>query len=84
MQPIVEAGYYAPTGMGAQQWHFSVIQDRALIDEVNEKAKKKMAAIPVDWIQNMAKVPGLATPPLDHFLEIAESVSGRVKLAAVW
>ena len=33
---------------------------------------------------DMAKVPGLATPPLDHFLEIAESVSGRVKLAAVW
>ncbi|MEN4918579.1 phosphonate degradation HD-domain oxygenase [Achromobacter spanius] len=33
---------------------------------------------------DMAKVPGLATPSLDHFLEIAESVSGRVKLAAVW
>ena len=33
---------------------------------------------------DMATVPGLATPPLDHFLEIAESVSGRVKLAAVW
>jgi hypothetical protein len=32
----------------------------------------------------MAKVPGLATPSLDHFLEIAEGVSGRVKLAAVW
>jgi predicted HD phosphohydrolase len=33
---------------------------------------------------DMAKVPGLATPSLDHFLEIAEGVSGRVKLAAVW
>lgn len=58
MQVIVEAGYYAPTGHGAQPWHFSVIQDRTLLDEVNARAKKKMAAVPVDWIQNIGKAPG--------------------------
>lgn len=78
LQPIVEAGYYAPTGMGAQQWHFSVIQDRALIDEVNEKAKKKMAAIPVDWIQNMAKAPGLDITHKAPVLIIASAKKGYV------
>jgi len=33
---------------------------------------------------DQAKVPGLATPPLDHFLEIAEAASERVKLTAAW
>jgi nitroreductase len=59
LQAIVEAGYYAPTGHNAQTWHFSVVQDRTLLDEVNERCKKKMATIPVDWIQNMGKAPGL-------------------------
>ena len=32
---------------------------------------------------DMAKVPGLITPSLEHYLEIAESVSTRAKLAAI-
>ncbi len=54
---IIEAGCYAPTGHNSQPWHFSVVQDRALLGEVNTKAKQVMSGIPVDWIQNIGKNP---------------------------
>lgn len=54
---IVEAGYWAPTGCNAQSWHFSVVQDRALLDEVNIKTKSKMSELPVDWIRNIGQNP---------------------------
>lgn len=59
LQAIIEAGCYAPTGHNAQPWHFSVIQDRALLEEVNVKAKQVMSGVPVDWIQNIGKNPGV-------------------------
>lgn len=33
---------------------------------------------------DLAKVAEQTTPPLDHFLEIAESLSTRIKPTAVW
>jgi len=55
IEAIVEAGMFAPSGHNAQSWHFTVIQDRGILEEINKKAKEKMAAIPVDWIQNLAR-----------------------------
>lgn len=52
---IVEAGCYAPTGHNVQPWHFSVVQDRVLFGEVNEKAKRIMAGVPVDWIEKIGR-----------------------------
>jgi nitroreductase len=57
LQAIVEAGYYAPTGHNGQPWHFSVIQDKALIAEANAATKKKMTEAPIDWIKNSGKSP---------------------------
>lgn len=54
---IIEAGIYAPSGHNAQPWHFTVIVDRAVISEINAKAKEKMAKINVDWIQRIAANP---------------------------
>jgi len=56
---IVEAGTYAPTGHNGQPWHFSVIQDRALMEEVSAKAKAVMADAPVDWIRNIGRNPAV-------------------------
>lgn len=59
LQQIIEAGCYAPTGHNAQPWHFSAIQDRELLDEVNVKAKAVMSGAPIDWIQNIGKNPNV-------------------------
>lgn len=56
-QAIIEAGCYAPTGHNAQPWHFSVIQDRALLEEINAKTKQVMCGVPVDWIQDVGRNP---------------------------
>ncbi len=57
LQAIIEAGCYAPSGHNAQPWHFSVVQDRALLEEVNIKAKNVMSGVTVDWIQNIGRNP---------------------------
>jgi len=36
LDAILEAGLYAPSGMNSQDWHFTVIQNRKMIDIVNE------------------------------------------------
>lgn len=37
---IIDAGLYAPSGMNMQSWHFTVIQNRDLIDEMNLEIKE--------------------------------------------
>jgi nitroreductase len=54
-QAIIEAGCYAPTGHNGQPWHFSAVQSRGILEEVNTKAKQVMSGVPVDWIQNIGK-----------------------------
>lgn len=39
---IVRAGIAAPNAYNAQKWHFSVVTDRALLDELEEKAFQKL------------------------------------------
>ena len=54
---IIEAGIFAPTGHNQQAWHFTVIQDREVIGGINQKCKKLMADVKVDWIKNIAENP---------------------------
>ena len=39
---IIKAASYAPSGMGLQPWHFTVIQKKELIDEIAAGAKKEV------------------------------------------
>lgn len=36
LQAILEAARFAPSGMGLQPWHFSVVQRPELLDRINE------------------------------------------------
>ena len=40
---ILEAATYAPSGMGLQTWHFTAIQNDAVLEELNEKIKGAFA-----------------------------------------
>ena len=50
---IIEAGVYAPTAHNEQPWHFIIIQNQAILNHINEKAKELMAKSDVEWIQKM-------------------------------
>ena len=52
---ILESAIYAPTGHNDQPWHFTVIQNKELIDEMSVESKKLMAESPVDWMAKMGK-----------------------------
>ena len=52
---ILESAIYAPTGHNDQPWHFTVIQNKELIDEMSAESKKLMAESPVDWMAKMGK-----------------------------
>ncbi len=45
LQAIIEAGLYAPSGINKQPWHFTVIQNRDLIDEMNFEIKEVDCAV---------------------------------------
>ena len=58
---VIEAGRYAPSAGNNQPWKFIVIQDRGVIEEINQRCKKflklvMMASMPMEWIEK--KVPG--------------------------
>lgn len=43
LSTILEAATYAPSGMGLQTWHFTAIQNGAVLEELNEKIKGAFA-----------------------------------------
>lgn len=40
LEDIVEAGLYAPSGRNTQDWHFTVLQDKNILLELNEAIKE--------------------------------------------
>lgn len=57
LQKILEAAIYAPTGHNDQPWFFTIVQNRDLIDEINDGAKEVMKKMDVEWIAQMARAP---------------------------
>jgi nitroreductase len=61
IQRMIEAGRFAPSAGNNQPWKFIVIQDRALIDEINRRCKKALRVhtrltLPKAWLDK--KTPG--------------------------
>ncbi len=50
LDKIVKAGFLAPSAMNTQDWHFAVVQDEALLNEINQKVKN---VLPLELQQRM-------------------------------
>lgn len=55
LNEIIEAGTYAPSAHNEQSWHFTVVQNKELIDFISVKTKESMAESEVEWIVKMSK-----------------------------
>lgn len=55
LQAILEAGAYAPSAMNQQLWHFTVIQNQALLDELNQSAKEAAARSDNEHVQKLGR-----------------------------
>ena len=52
---IIKAGLYAPSAHNQQSWHFTVIEDRIVIDNLNAAAKKAMLNLEEDYLKAIAQ-----------------------------
>jgi nitroreductase len=52
---ILEAAKYAPSGHNAQPWHFTVIQNKDMLDSLSTKTKELMAKSQTEWIAKMGQ-----------------------------
>ena len=53
LETIVQAALYAPTGADAEPWHFTVLTDKKLIGELDEKARAAMRESGIERIAEM-------------------------------
>jgi nitroreductase len=53
LEAILEAGTYAPSASNQQSWHFTVVQNERLIDQLSEAIKKIYAMMPIPFLQQM-------------------------------
>jgi nitroreductase len=52
LQAILEAGLYAPNA-GGQAWHFTVIQNKELLDRLNSAAKESARQMNIEGIREL-------------------------------
>jgi len=50
---IIKAGLYAPTAHNQQAWHFTIVQDKQLIDNLNQASKDEMLKLEDDYLKNL-------------------------------
>ena len=53
LEEILDAAIYAPTGHNDQPWHFTIIQNKDMINEINDGAKKMMQTMEIEWISKL-------------------------------
>ncbi|HBW35997.1 nitroreductase family protein [Desulfosporosinus sp. BICA1-9] len=53
LQAVLEAGLYAPNA-GDQAWHFTVIQNKELLDRLNLAAKEGAKQLDIEGLEEMA------------------------------
>ncbi len=53
LNTIIEAATFAPSGHNDQPWHFTVLQNKELMDYTSEKTKKLMTQSDEEWIVKM-------------------------------
>jgi nitroreductase len=57
LETILEAGQWAPSGHNIQSWHFTVLENKELQEELNTKSKESALNVPVEDIRKMAGNP---------------------------
>jgi len=55
---IVECGLFAPSGMNAQPWHFTVITNKLVLKKISEENRKILQQSPIEKVRLKAQEPG--------------------------
>lgn len=55
MDLILKSGLYAPSAHNQQTWHFTVIQDKEIINNLNQAAKEEMLKPEYEYLKKFAE-----------------------------
>ena len=55
IKKILDAGIMAPTARGEQPWYFTVVQNKELLEEINDVAVENMLASGDEFLEAIAK-----------------------------
>ncbi len=55
IEAIIEAGLFAPSGHNAQPWHFTILQNKEIIDDISTETKKMLLDSETPLFRRMAK-----------------------------
>ncbi|MCS5421578.1 MULTISPECIES: nitroreductase family protein [Psychrilyobacter] len=55
IEAIIEAGLYAPSGHNAQPWHFTVLQNKEIIDQISAGTKEALKDCETPIFRRMAR-----------------------------
>ena len=55
IEAIIEAGLYAPSGHNAQSWHFTVLQNKEVIDQISAGTKEALKDCETPLFRRMAR-----------------------------
>jgi nitroreductase len=61
IEAIMDAAIHAPNSRNQQEWHFAVVQDKAIIDGMVEIIKENILNSGIEFLINMAKNPAYHT-----------------------
>jgi len=57
LEAILKAGIYAPSAHNEQPWHFTVVQNRELLDRINRETSEEMAKSANEWVRSLGQDP---------------------------
>lgn len=58
LQILLDAAIQAPSAMNSQSWHFTVVQNKEMINTMSEKSKELMAKDENPYVSNVGKGSG--------------------------
>jgi nitroreductase len=58
LNTILESAVYAPSAMNLQEWRFTAVLNKSIIDELDSQIKKGASQSPVEQIRELAKRSG--------------------------
>ena len=80
LQALLEAAIHAPSAMNQQKWHFTVVQDKALLDLMVDIVKENIAKLGNEFFMKRASAPGYHT---FHNAPTVIMISGDQKAMAI-
>jgi nitroreductase len=61
LQALLEAAIHAPSAINQQRWHFTVVQDKALLDLMVDIVKENIEKLGIEFLMKRASAPGYHT-----------------------